>query len=197
MLVRIRARPDTLHLSHGYTVMATSRDGFVHPGSKDGLHIREIRLLTTLRYFIDGIPPIPNVLSNVDQRSFLGYYIATAPGVPLPERDHGSGQVPPESQQTLEMRISRVAGDGLHEDVHLTNFATATTRFTLAIEIENDPSLHVGFSRGPRFEGNSALFEVELEPRGSWHVRIKFWSAAAEPPLSTTAAEPRHGERQL
>ena len=197
MLVRICPRSDTLHLSHGYTVMATSRDGFVHPGSEHGLFVHEVRLLTTLRYFIDDVPPIPNVLSNVEQHSFLGYYIAVAPGAPLPERDRGSGQVPPESQQTLEMRIGRVAGEGLREDVNLTNFAMAVTRFSLAIEIETDPSLHAGFSRAPRFEGNRALFEIELEPRQSWHLRIKFWSAAAEPPLSTAAAGPRLQERQL
>ena len=29
MLVRIRARPDTLYLSRGYTVLATDRSGFI------------------------------------------------------------------------------------------------------------------------------------------------------------------------
>lgn len=174
MLVRIRARPETLHLSRDHTVMATGRDGFVEPDSQHGLFVHEQRLITKLRYFIDGQPPQPTVLSNVDQHSFLGYYIAVAPGVTLPPRDHGSGQVPPESQQTLELRISRFAGDGLHEDVDLTNYATEGTRFTLAIEIEHDPRVHPGFSRPPRFEGDCAMFDVALEPKQSWHLCIDF-----------------------
>ena len=174
MLVRIRARPDTLHLSHAHTVMATGRDGFIQAGSEHGLFVRETRVVSTLRYFIDGAAPQPNVLSNVEQDSFLGYYIVAAPAVTLPPRDQGSGQVPPESQQTLELRISRFVSEGLHEDVDLTNYATETTRFTLAIEIDSDPSIHVGFSRAPRFEGSSALFDIELEPRQIWHTCITF-----------------------
>lgn len=188
MLVRIRARPDTLHCSDGRTVMATGRDGFIQPGSEHGLFVFETRLISTLRYFIDGEAPHPNVLSNVDQHSFLGYYLIAAPGVDPGGRDTGSGKVPPESRQPLELRISRFAGDGLHEDVDLTNYAREATRFTLAIEYETDCSdiadltrrveidrtVDIGFSRAPRFEGNCALFTIELEPHESWHLCIDF-----------------------
>ena len=188
MLVRIRARPDTLYLSHGRTVMSTDRDGMIAPGSPNGLVVHETRLIKTLRYFIDDQLPMPNVLSNVEQHSFLGYYILAAPGVDLGERDRGSGMVPSESRQPLELRVSRFAGDGVHEDVDLTNFARAATRFTLGIEIETDRSdiadlghpveisrfIDIGYSRAPRFEGNRALFTIELEPQQSWHLCIDF-----------------------
>jgi len=112
----------------------------VAPGSPHGLIVYETRLVSTLRYYInDGIPQA-NVLSNVEQHSFLGYYVAAAPGVDAGGTDRGSGHVPPESRQPLELRISRFAGDGLHEDIDLTNFAKGATQFTLAIEIETDCS---------------------------------------------------------
>lgn len=188
MLVRIRARPDTLYLSYSRTVMATDRDGFIAPGSAHGLFVHETRLVSTLRYFIDDQLPKPNVLSNVEQHSFLGYYLLPAPGVDLGERDAGSGRVPPESRQPLELRITRLASDGLHEDADLTNYAREATRFTLAIEIETgcsdiadlsqrveiDRRVDVGFSRAPRFDGNLALFEIALEPQETWHVCIDF-----------------------
>ena len=188
MLARIRARADTLYLSHGRTVMATGRDGMIEPGSRNGLIVYETRLIKTLRYFINDVPPTPNVLSNVEQHSFLGYYIIAAPGVSAGDPDTGSGMVPPVSRQPLELRVSRFAGDGLHEDVDLTNFATDSTTFTLAIEIEHDCSdiadlsreididrrVDVGFSRAPRFIGNRATFEIELEPHQSWHLCIDF-----------------------
>lgn len=188
MLARIRARADTLYLSHGRTVMSMGRDGTIEPGSPHGLVVYETRLIKTLRYFINDVPPVPNVLSNVEQHSFLAYSIIAAPGVSTGDPDTGSGHVPPESRQPLELRVSRFAGDGLHEDIDLTNYATDSTRFTLAIEIEHDCSdiadlsrqididrrVDVGFSRAPRFVGNRATFEIELEPHQSWHVCIDF-----------------------
>lgn len=188
MLVRIRARPDTLYLSHGRTVMAMDRQGFIAPESAHGLFVHETRLVKTLRYFIDGQAPVPNVLSNIEQDTWLGYYLVVAPRVDAGVRDTGSGMVPPESRQPLELRITRRASDGVHEDVDLTNYARETTRFTLAIEIETDCSdiadlarpveidrrIDTGFSRAPRFEGNQALFDIALEPQESWHLCIDF-----------------------
>ena len=188
MLARIRARANTLYLSHGRTVLATERDGMIAPGSPHGLFVYETRLVSALRYFIDGQLPTPNVLSNVEQHSFLSYYLVAAPGVDAGEPDRGSGMVPPESRQPLELRIARFAGDGLHEDITLTNYAKETTRFTFAIEIEHDCSdiadlsrkvdidrrVDVGFSRAPRFTGSRAEFDIELEPHATWRLCIDF-----------------------
>jgi glycogen debranching enzyme len=172
MLVRIRARPGTLYLSRGRTVMATDRNGFIEGDDEHGLFIDERRVIGRLRYTIDGKAPTASVLSNVEQHSFLGYYICVAPGVPLGEPDHGSGHVPPESQQTLEMRIRREVGEGLREEIELTNFADARSTFTFVLEM-ND-------SREP--------FEVSLAPRESW---THAWSASFEP------AAPRVQPRQF
>jgi glycogen debranching enzyme len=188
VLTHIHARADTLYLSHGRTVLATGRDGMIAPGSRHGLFVYETRLVSTLRYYIDDQLPSPNVLSNVEQHSFLAYYIIAAPGVDAGEPDRGSGMVPPESRQPLELRVGRFAGDGLHEDITLTNYAKGATRFTFAIEIEHDCSdvadlsrkvdidrrVDVGFSRAPRFDGNRALFEIELEPHASWQLCVDF-----------------------
>jgi glycogen debranching enzyme len=188
MLVHIRTRPETLYLSHSRTVMATDRDGFIAPGSEHGLFVHETRLVSTLRYLIDDQTPGPNVLSNIEQHSFMGYYLVPAPGVDAGPPDTGSGMVPPASRHPLELRITRLASDGVHEDLDVTNFARSATRFTFAIEIETDCSdladlgrpvqiertIDIGFSRAPRFEGNRALFDVVLEPGQSWHVCVDF-----------------------
>jgi len=42
------------------------------------------------------------------------------------------------SQHSLEVRISRVVGEGLHEDVDITNFSQQSTRFTLDIDLSAD-----------------------------------------------------------
>jgi glycogen debranching enzyme len=188
MLVRITPRRDTLYLSRGRTVMATGYDGTIAPGSSHGLFVHETRLVSVLRYFIDGQPPVATVISNVETHSMLGYYLVAAPGVDVGPRDLGSGMVPAESRQPLEMRVSRFAGDGLHEDIDFANFACDATRFTFEIELETDCSdiadlghpveidrtVDVGYSRPPRFDGNRAVFEIELEPKATWHLCVDF-----------------------
>ena len=136
-LVRLRPRPDTLYMSQSRTVLATDRDGFVRGGADHGLFVRQTRLLSLYRYLINGEPPRPVALSNVEQHTWLGYYIALPPGV-KEERDPGSGQMETISEQTLELRLSRYVGDGLHEDIDLTNFTQQRTAFTLALEVDAD-----------------------------------------------------------
>lgn len=137
-LVRLRPRSETLHASQGETVLATGRDGFIDGGADHGLFVHETRLVSRYRYPIDDEPPAPVALSNVGQHTWLGYYIIAPPGAPPPPRDHGSGQMEAVSEQTLELRLSRYVGDGLHEDVDLTNYSEYPTRFTLALEVDAD-----------------------------------------------------------
>jgi len=81
---------------------------------------------------------MPVALSNVEQHSGLGYYIALPPGVETGEPDQGSGQMKAVSQQSLELRISRYAGEGVHEDIDLTNFTRQTTSFQFELEVDAD-----------------------------------------------------------
>jgi glycogen debranching enzyme len=137
-LVRVNARPDSIYISHGRSVLAARRDGTIDAGRGHGLFVHETRLLSRLRYLIDGEAPEANVLSNVEQHSWLGYFIRVAPGVDPGPVDRGSGQVPAASRNPVELRVSRFAGEGLHEDLDLTNFARGATRFALAIELDAD-----------------------------------------------------------
>ena len=136
-LVRLRARPDTLYLSRGRTVLATGRDGFISDEAAHGLFVHETRLLSRHTVRVDGLVPLADALSNVEQHSWLGYYLLPVPGS-SGEHDRGSGQVHQASQHSLEIRISRVVGEGLHEDVDITNFSQQPTRFALDIEVSPD-----------------------------------------------------------
>src|SRR5436305_280121 len=137
-LVRMHPPGGTLYVSQGYTSLATDLDGFVGDGAGHGLFVHETRLLSCYRWLIEGASPLPVALSNVEQHTWMGYYIAPPPGNDKRESDSGSGQVPDVAQQTIELRLSRFVGDGLHEDVDLTNFTQQPAAFTLAIEAEAD-----------------------------------------------------------
>jgi glycogen debranching enzyme len=131
----------------------------LHGNAGEGLFVDETRLVSHYRYRIESVDPIPNVLSNVAQHSWLGYYVAVAPFVDVGERDRGSGQVPPESQQTLELRVSRFAGEGIHEDLDLTNFARQPTRFRFTVQVEADFA-DLAETNGPH-EGRGTVTEPD------------------------------------
>lgn len=136
-LVRIRPRPGT-YISRGRSVLATTPAGLVEGGPDEGFFVHETRLLSWWRYSIDGQAPPPNAVSSVRQHHWAGYFVAAAPGVTPPDEDTGSGQVPAASQNTLELQVTRVVDDGLHEDVDLTNYTSERTSFAFAIELDAD-----------------------------------------------------------
>ncbi len=137
-LVRLRPGNDVLCVSQSRTVFVTERDGFIDDGEDHGLFVHQTRLLSRYRYLIDGNPPQPVALSNVEQHSWLGYYIALPPKIELMEEDEGSGQMKAVSEQTLELRVSRLVGEGVHEDIDLTNFSRQPTTFRLEVEADAD-----------------------------------------------------------
>lgn len=137
-LIRVRPRPFTTYISRGRSIIATRTDGTIDDSPDHGWFVHETRMLSRWRVTIDGEAPSPNALSAVHQHQWHGYYVAAAPGVTPPPADHGSGQVPFVSQNTLELRVMRVVGDGLHEDLDVANYTREPTSFELAIEVDAD-----------------------------------------------------------
>jgi glycogen debranching enzyme len=137
-LVRLRPRDDTLHVSQNRTVFATERDGQIINGADHGLFVHETRVLSRYCYLINGEPPFPVALSNVESHSWLGYYIGLPPGIAVGPPDEGSGQMQQETEQTLELRVARFVGDGVHEDIDLTNYSDQPTAFQFAIDLDAD-----------------------------------------------------------
>jgi len=139
-LVRLRVRPDTTYVSSGRTVLATDLDGFLRGGADHGLFVHETRLLSRYRWKIADADLYPVTLSNVTQRSWLGYYIFQAPLPSEPDYDAptASGSVYKAAQHAVELRLSRYVGEGLHEDVDLTNFTQQTFTLRLSLELDGD-----------------------------------------------------------
>lgn len=161
-LIRLRPWADTLYVSQGRTVLATDRDGFFDDGAQRGLFVHETRLVSRWRWLVDGRRWTPVALSNVDQGSWMGYYVVLPPGADPGERDQGSGHMKAESEQTLELRLTRSVEEGLREEVDLTNFSQKATRFTLAVEVGADFA-----DLAETFAGEERQQRGEL--RRSWH----------------------------
>ena len=136
-LAKIDPRPKTIYCSQGRAVLATDLDGLIADFPRHGLFVGETRLVSRYRYLVDGKPPQTVAVSNVEQHSWLGYYISPAPGAKW-KQDTGSGEMEQSSEQTIELRVSRTVGLGVHEDIDLTNFTQDEVKFTFEIEIDSD-----------------------------------------------------------
>jgi glycogen debranching enzyme len=136
-LAKIRPRPKTVYCSQGRAVLATDLDGMIGDFPKHGLFVGETRLLSGYRYFVDGRVPQTVAVSNVEQHSWLGYYITPAPGV-IWKQDTGSGEMEESSEETIELKVSRTVGLGVHEDIDFSNFTQKQVQFTFEIELNSD-----------------------------------------------------------
>jgi glycogen debranching enzyme len=137
-LVRLRPRWQTNYVGQGRTVLATAENGFISPAAGQGLFVNETRLLSKYEYRINGNTVQPVALCNVEQHTWLGYYIVLPPGFQPGPPDKGSGQVTAASQNSLELKLSRYVSGGVHEDVDLTNFTLQPTSFRLRLRIDAD-----------------------------------------------------------
>jgi glycogen debranching enzyme len=136
-LAKLSPRPRTIYCSQGRAVLATDLDGLIRDFPRHGLFFAETRLLSRYRYFVEGQVPQTVAVSNVEQHSWLGYYITPPPGLKWKE-DTGSGEMEAASEETIELKVSRTVGLGVHEDIDFTNFTQETTRFLFEIELDGD-----------------------------------------------------------
>jgi glycogen debranching enzyme len=135
-LVRLRTRADTLYVSQNRTVLATRRDGFINGEADHGFFVQSTRLLSRYEYVVNGRRPSPNGVSNVEQHSWLGYYVAPAPEAIDDFATQGPGGAT--AQHTIELRLSRFVSDGLHEDVDITNYTQQPAPLTLELHVDAD-----------------------------------------------------------
>jgi glycogen debranching enzyme len=167
-LVQLRPRLGTNYVSNGRTVFASREDGVLDADPEHGLFVHETRLLSRHRTLIDGVEPFLVSASNVSQRSWLGYFIfATRTG-----GDPVAPELSYAAQQAIELRISRYVGEGLHEDLDLTNFTQDEVRFTLALELDSDFADQGETDRQRITHGRKTTAWTESE--GGWELRTTY-----------------------
>ena len=100
---------------------------------RQGLFVYQPRMLSRYRWRIDGKDPQLSTQSPVEQHSWLAYYFQA----PRNCRETPAAECNP-LQQTIELRIARVVGEGMHEDVELINHTQIHTSVSLQLEVDVD-----------------------------------------------------------
>jgi glycogen debranching enzyme len=173
-LVSLRPRTSHLQVSQGRTVLVTGQNGFVNAQQTEGLYVYQTRLLSRYEWRVNGELLHPVALSNVEQHNWLGYYIVAAPGV-KGFTDEGSGEMENASEETLEILISRFAGEGIHEDLDLVNFTMETVKFDLELSFDADFGGAYEVDQGKRIQQGELRGEWKGEvSRGQWEYKFDY-----------------------
>ena len=171
-LIRLHPREESFEVSQSRTVLSTHLDGSIRPDTPDGFYVHQTRMLSCYRWLIEGKPPLPVALSNVDQHSWMGYYI-DAPHVKNEFQDRGSGEMAQASERTLELRLSRYVGYGLHEDVDLMNYTQEPVEFELQLEVDADFADQEETVR-PREQFGDLKREWRRNQSGAWELSFTY-----------------------
>ncbi len=151
-LARLRPRDQLHYVSRNRTVLATARDGFIHGDGEQGFFVYQTRLLSLYRYLVDGKPPTPVGISNLEEHSQIAYYIAESPN---PDRERLRGALGPGGKtatEAIELRVLRFAGDGLREEVELSNHTLEPVHIALELEIDSDFADAAAVDAGDRWQ---------------------------------------------
>jgi len=170
-LIELWLRGADVQLSRGRSALVTEPTGVVGGNPHHGLFVYQTRLLAKYRWLMNGREPEFSCGSNINQYSWMGYFIQ-AP-------KNWKQTLPPEPsalQQTIELRLKRSVGEGMHEEVQLTNHTQIATTIDLKLEFE------VQFVSPDEAEGNRkqhgdlSFSSTEIGPGTSELA----WSYAAE-----------------
>lgn len=131
-LVSIRPRNANTHISRGRTVFVSDAHGEVHrDNANEGLYVYDTRVLSRYSWKMNGTRPEFSCGSQIDQSTWMAYFVQS----PENCRETPTGECDP-LQQTLELQLTRSVGEGMHEDVHLTNHTQIETDVRLELEFE-------------------------------------------------------------
>ncbi len=168
-LVQLRPRAQTMQVSRGRTVLVCGLRGDIESDENfEGLYVYEARVLRRYAWLMNGKKPEFSCGSNVQQYSWLGYYIQA----PENCKQTPSGDCDP-LQETIELRLSRSVGEGMHEDVLLTNHTLVAAHADLVLEFEHEFAARQEIREGRQQHGR--LSSAWSQPRASvWELATDY-----------------------
>lgn len=124
----INVGPPVLTINQGGTFMVTQEDGQITSEGELGVFANDTRFVSYYAIFADG-------QSWTRLNSSTTAYYAARVYLTNPAIETEAGTIAP---GTLGFVLTRIAGDGIHEDFDITNYGLKPVRFNLEIAIRSD-----------------------------------------------------------
>ena len=128
MPFRVSVGPPVLTINQGSTFMVTEQDGQIAADGELGVFAHDTRFVSYYACFANG-------QSWERLNSSVTAYYAARIYLTNPELTTEDGPIP---RGALGLVISRIAGDGIHEDLDITNYGLTPVRFNLEIVLRSD-----------------------------------------------------------
>jgi len=136
--------------------------------ARQGLYVYQTRMLSQYCWRVEGCPPALSVQSPVEQHSWLAYYFLAPPNC----KETPASLCNP-LEETIELRISRVVGEGMHEDVEITNHTQLKTSISVALEADQDFAARREVKEGRKQHGTLKKQWSKAES-GEWNWRFDY-----------------------
>jgi glycogen debranching enzyme len=127
MPFHVNVGPPVLTIDRGNTFMVTQDDGQIADGEL-GVFAEDTRFVSYYGIFANG-QQWKRLNASTTSYAVARVYL-TNPQIETEDRTIAPG--------SLELVLSRVAGDGIHEDIDITNYGTLPVQFNLEIALRSD-----------------------------------------------------------
>ena len=128
MSLQVDVGPAVLTINQGSTFMVTQQDGQISSEGEQGVFANDTRFVSYYAIVANGQP-----WSRLNSATTAYYssriYLTNS------EIETEDGTIAP---GTLALTINRVAGDGIHEDIDITNYGLNPVKFNLEIVLRSD-----------------------------------------------------------
>jgi glycogen debranching enzyme len=132
----LRVFPELEFAFRGHSLLITDHHGFIGDGLQ-GLYEHDLRLLSRYRLLCNGHVPRLDSLSVVEPHSTLAYFVCPRQaGGPADVDALGLSQA--EADREVVIRVARFVGQGLHEDVEVTNHSLEPAEVEIGWEVDAD-----------------------------------------------------------
>ena len=128
MPVEITVGPPVITINQGNTFMVTDQRGEIDSESEQGIFAGDTRFVSFYQLYINGARW--QLLSS----SAVSYYAARLYFINPPVKTE-DGDIP---RRVLGLRVTRTVGEGIHEDLDITNYAMHPVRFVLETGLRSD-----------------------------------------------------------
>lgn len=161
--VLLRVYPELVFSYHQHTLLLLDREGMIREGLH-GLYVHDLRLVSRERLLVNGRPPRLDALTPVTAHSTLGYYYC-------PATVEGGSKAQEEDRQIV-LRVARVVGQGMYEEVEVTNYGLTTAHVQLAWQVATDFTDLMEVRDGQRSPRESAAGRWQAASAGQGELRI-------------------------
>jgi glycogen debranching enzyme len=128
MPFRVNVGPPVLTINQGNIFMVTQNNGQIETTAELGVFAEDTRFVSYYGIFANG-QPWTRLNASTTSYAVSRVYL-TNPQIETEDRTIAQG--------SLELVLSRVVGDGIHEDIDITNHGTIPVQFNLEIALRSD-----------------------------------------------------------